>query len=46
MIYGEGCTYTTLDECLDGHLGELPSTFKYPVHYYVKPVVDAKPAAS
>lgn len=33
MAIGPGCTYKTLDEIKDSHLGEVPSMFQYPTHY-------------
>lgn len=36
LIYGPGYTCETLDAALDAHLGDAPSRFQYPVHYYAK----------
>ncbi len=33
VIVGPGCTYKTLDEIKDSHLGQVPSVFQYPTHY-------------
>ena len=38
VIYGEGCTYATLDALLDSHLGVVPSRFQYPSLYFTKPL--------
>lgn len=37
LIYGAKCTCKTLDICLAGRLGDVPSRFQYPKYYYVKP---------
>lgn len=39
LAYGEAYTYKDLATTLDGHLGDMPSRFQYPVKYYVKPPI-------
>lgn len=43
LIYGKGCTYETLAAVASGRLGDVPSRFQYPTHYFVKSV-DGQPA--
>lgn len=33
MVIGPACTSKTVDEIREGHLGQTPSTFQYPVAY-------------
>jgi len=37
LVFGAGNTYKTLEECLMGRLGDVPSRFKYPVSFYLPP---------
>lgn len=37
LIYGPGCTAKRLADLRDRHLGDVPSRFQWPVHYYQKP---------
>ena len=40
LIYGPGCTRKTLEECLEGHLHDLPSQRQYPTMFYRKASTD------
>ena len=35
-IFGPSCTYRTLDEMCAIRLGDVPSRFMYPTHYYLR----------
>ena len=37
LIYGPGCTAKRLADLHDRHLGDVPSEWQWPVHYYQKP---------
>jgi hypothetical protein len=37
LVFGPGCTYKLLADVLAGRLGDVPSRFKYPVSYWLKP---------